>query len=133
MKICALLLLGLSTSIIGAQEMNLGTLTVGDIQKMYADEDRKALTQDLFITFFNGYMIGIVHGVSFTMFQADLVTEDVTSEIGDCAAVNTQRLFYEMLAVSDARLKLNVAQFAQRAFLDRCLTTIGTILEKELR
>ena len=126
MKTCALLLLGLSTTLVAAQDLNLGTTTVGDIQQIYEAEAQKELTQKFFITFFNGYGAGFIHGLAFAMLQADLVDRDVSPDFADCAP-NSQRQFYELLAVSDAHVNLNVAQFAESVILDRCRITIEAL------
>lgn len=110
MKKLALLLLCLSTTLAITQELSIATLTVGDFQKMYENDGEKALTQKVFQGFSNGYGLGFTAGVAVALLQADVVSRDVTPDFADCMP-NTQRLFYEMLSVTDERANLNMAQY----------------------
>lgn len=130
MKICALLLLGLSATLVEAQELNLGTLTVADVQRMYEAEGRTESTKKVFQTFFNGYGLGFVHGIASALIQSDIVSRDVSPDFANCMP-NTQRLFYELLSVSDERANLSLAQFTGQSFLDQCQTTLTTLLENQ--
>ena len=62
MKVFAMLLIGLFVTPVSSQEVNMGNITVRDIQGMYEAESDKDEIQKTFQVFFNGYGIGFVAG-----------------------------------------------------------------------
>lgn len=127
MRILMLMMFCLSVTQVSAQDINLGDLSVGDIQQMYETEAEKELTKISFQIFFNAYMVGYYRGLSYAAFIAGFDDESISSKFADCAP-NSKRLFYEMLGVSDERIKLNLAQFAENAMRDSCRNAINLLV-----
>lgn len=127
MKMYALLLFGVAATSVSAQEPNLGTFTVRDVQELYRageqDENLKAL-----VIFLDGYLVGHAQGTAWALARQGLVTRDISVDFADCAP-NAGRLAYLVLGVSDERQSLNLPQFAAAEFRSSCATVLEALGE----